>query len=207
MTKPFIQYIFTLLLLLTPNAYGEEKSPPNSQESNQSPSQSENLITMTTKYGDVVIQLCPEQAPNHVKRIKELTEAKFYDGLSFHRVIPGFMAQTGDPRGDGTGTSDKPSLNAEFNDIKHVRGVVSMARSANPNSGNSQFFIMLGSAPHLDGSYTAFGKVISGMRFMNKINAGSLDNNGIVTNPDKIITMKIGANIEPKKDACNVNAE
>jgi peptidylprolyl isomerase len=148
-----------------------------------------NTLLMHLKDGEVVIQLYPDKAPEHVKRITELTNEGFYNGLKFHRVIAGFMVQTGDPKGDGTGGSNKSNLRAEFNDIKHTKGVLSMARSADPNSANSQFFIMLGDSPHLDGQYTAFGRVISGMEFVDKIKKGDPNRNGSVENPDTILEM------------------
>lgn len=158
----------------------------------------ENTLLMETKYGDVTIELFPFKAPNHVKRIKELTREGFYNGIVFHRVIDGFMAQTGDPTGTGMGGSQKPNLNAEFNDVNHERGVVSMARSSNPNSANSQFFIMFADAPYLNGQYTAFGKVIEGMDNIDKIKRGNASNNGQVQDPDKIISMKVLADIGKK---------
>jgi peptidylprolyl isomerase len=151
----------------------------------------ENTLAMQLKDGVVEIELYPKVAPLHVARIKELTREGFYDGVVFHRVIEGFMAQTGDPTGTGTGGSSKPDLKAEFNDTKHVRGILSMARASNPNSANSQFFIMFADAPHLDKQYTAFGKVIKGMEFVDKIKLGDARNNGTVNNPDKIISMKV----------------
>ena len=154
----------------------------------------ENTLYMQLKDGQVVIELLPDLAPNHVKRIKELVRSNFYDGINFHRVIPGFMAQTGDPKGDGTGGSGQ-KINAEFSKEPHVRGVVSMARSANPNSGDSQFFIMFDQASHLDGQYTVFGKVTSGMEFIDNIKKGS-DANGSVSNPDKIISLKVAADVK-----------
>lgn len=151
------------------------------------------VVSMQLEFGTVVIELYPEYAPNHVRRIKELTAEKFYDGLAFHRVIAGFMAQTGDPLGNGTGKSKKPDLKAEFNDLRHTRGVLSMARSSDPDSANSQFFIMLGDAPYLDHQYTAFGRVISGMEYVDKIKKGDVHNNGMVLeNPTRIIKMTIG---------------
>ncbi len=159
----------------------------------------ENILVIELKNGTIEIELFPDKAPNHVKRIKELTREGFYNGVVFHRVITGFMAQTGDPTGTGAGGSSKPDLIAEFNDISHDRGIVSMARSNDPNSANSQFFIMLASVPSLDHHYTAFGKVISGMQFIDKIKKGDEHNNGTVTNPDKIISMKILADIEKRK--------
>ena len=152
-------------------------------------------------YGEVEIELYPDKAPNHVKRFKELSEAGEYDGVVFHRVIDGFMAQTGDVKfGNsnkpdfnlslaGTGGSDKPDLKAEFTDIAHTRGIISAARSANPDSANSQFFICFESAPHLDRQYSAFGKVIKGMEFVDKIKKGD-PNSGAVKNPDKIISIR-----------------
>ena len=146
---------------------------------------------MQLKDGNVVIELYPDKAPEHVKRIKQLASEGFYDGVVFHRVIDGFMAQTGDPTGTGMGGSKLPDLKAEFNDIKHVRGVLSMARSSNPNSANSQFFIMLADGSFLDGQYTAFGRVKSGMEFIDKIKKGDQRNDGAVSSPDKIIKMKL----------------
>ena len=156
----------------------------------------ENMIYLDLKDGRVVIQLFPDKAPNHVKRIKELARAGFYNGVVFHRVIDGFMAQTGDPTGTGRGGSDKPDLKAEFNDISHVEGICSMARTSDPNSANSQFFIMLAPAPHLDGQYTVWGKVIKGMEFVHKIKKGRADENGSVENPDKILKMRVAADVD-----------
>ena len=132
----------------------------------------ENTIYLELKDGRVVIELLPELAPNHVKRIKELSRAGFYDGIVFHRVIEGFMAQTGDPTGTGGGGSDKPNLKAEFSSERHLRGVVSMARSRNPNSANSQFFIVFDDASWLDNQYTVWGRVTSGMEFVDQIKKG-----------------------------------
>ncbi len=152
---------------------------------------SKEAILLQLKYGDVIIELYPEKAPNHVKRMIDLVNEGFYNGLKFHRVIDGFMVQTGDPKGNGTGGSDKPDLKAEFNDIKHTRGILSMARSADPNSANSQFFIMLGDASYLDGQYTAFGKVIKGMEFIDMIKKGNSAMNGTVIDPDVIVRMTV----------------
>jgi len=154
------------------------------------------LILDTTK-GQVVIEMRPDLAPGHVARIKELVGQGFYDGIVFHRVIDGFMAQTGDPKGDGTGGSGH-KLKAEFSNEKHVRGVVSMARAADPNSADSQFFIMFGPATSLDGQYTIWGKVASGMEYIDKIKKGDSARNGSVTNPDKIIKMQVAADAEKK---------
>ena len=149
------------------------------------------FIQIDTKYGAVTIELYTDKAPKHVQRIKDLCDEEFYDGLKFHRVIDNFMVQTGDPNGDGTGGSAKSNLYAEFNDIAHKRGVISMARSEDPNSANSQFFIMLSDELYLDGKYTAFGKVIKGMQFVDMIKKGNPEDNGKVMNPDKILKMRV----------------
>jgi peptidylprolyl isomerase len=156
----------------------------------------ENMIYLDLKDGRVAIELYPDKAPNHVKRIKELARAGFYDGVVFHRVINGFMAQTGDPTGTGRGGSDKPDLQAEFNDTSHVEGVCSMARTSYPHSANSQFFIVLATAPHLDGQYTVWGKVVQGMEFVHKIKKGRDDQNGAVDKPDKIVKMRVAADVD-----------
>ena len=147
-------------------------------------------LYLDLKDGRVVIEMRPDLAPKHVARIKELVRTGFYDGLAFHRVIPGFMAQTGDPRGDGTGGSGH-KLSAEFSDEPHVRGTLSMARSRSPDSADSQFFIVFDAAPHLDGQYTVWGKVTSGMEFVDKIKKGAAHENGAVQNPDKIVKMQL----------------
>ena len=149
----------------------------------------ENTLYLDLKDGRVTIEMYPESAPNHVARIKELVKEGFYDGLKFHRVLDGFMAQTGDPVGNGTGGSGK-NLKAEFNDRMHVRGTLSMARSANPDSADSQFFIMFDNSPHLDGQYTVWGQVIDGIDHVMEIKRGSQYNNGSVDNPDTIIKMQ-----------------
>jgi len=154
----------------------------------------ENTLIMQLTYGRVVIGMRPDLAPKHVARIKELVRQGFYDGTPFHRVIEGFMAQGGDPTGTGTGGSGK-KLPAEFSNEKHVRGTVSMARSADPNSADSQFFIVFQDAPWLDGKYTIWGKVTEGMEFVDKIKRGE-GQNGIVQNPDKIISMKVAADVD-----------
>ena len=159
-------------------------------------------MILKLKTGNVKIELFPDAAPNHVERIKELANSGKYDNVVFHRVIDGFMAQTGDVKfGNssetsfnlqkaGMGGSDLPDLKAEFNDIPHERGTLSMARSSDPNSANSQFFICFKPAPFLDRQYTVFGKVIEGMEFVDKIKRGDDNNNGAVENPDKIISFK-----------------
>ncbi len=148
----------------------------------------ENTLIIETTKGKIVIALRPDLAPKHVERIKQLARDKFYDGVKFHRVIEGFMAQTGCPQGRGTGGSSYPNLPAEFNEEPHVRGVCSMARAANPNSANSQFFICFDDATFLDKQYTAWGNVIEGMENVDKINRGEppLD-------PDKMITVRVAA--------------
>ena len=179
-----ILLFFTILLLAINNTQAEEKK-----------------MILKLKSGDVEIELFPKIAPNHVKRFVTLSNEGKYDGVVFHRVIDGFMAQTGDVKfGNsntpeyninlaGTGASDLPDLKAEFSDTAHIKGVLSMARSSDPNSANSQFFIVFEDAPHLDRSYTAFGKVIKGMELVDKIKRGE-GSNGSVNNPDKIISLR-----------------
>src|SRR6185295_18792485 len=150
----------------------------------------ENTLIMETTKGQVVIALRPDLAPKHVERIKKLAREGFYDGIVFHRVIDGFMAQTGCPKGTGGGGSKYPDLPAEFNAEKHVRGVCSMARSQSTNSANSQFFICFDDASFLDKQYTAWGKVIEGMENIDKIKRGEP-----VVNPDKIVSMKVAADL------------
>ena len=180
----FLNILFYLILILTNNANAKE-----------------NIMILKLKDGDVKIEMFPDVAPNHVKRITELANSGKYDNVVFHRVIEGFMAQTGDVkfgksdskdfdlRRAGIGGSDLPDLNQEFNDLPHDRGTVSMARSSDPNSANSQFFICFKPAPFLDRQYTVFGKVIEGMEFVDMITKGDGDN-GAVSNPDKIISFK-----------------
>ena len=159
-------------------------------------------MILKLKDGNVKIELFSEHAPQHVERIKKLANEGIYDGVVFHRVIEGFMAQTGDVKfGNsnsknfnlnraGTGGSDLPDLQSEFNNLPHERGTLSMARSSDPNSANSQFFICFEPAPFLDRQYTVFGKVIEGMEFVDKIKKGDSNNNGAVANPDKIISFR-----------------
>ena len=146
-------------------------------------------IIIELETGNVKIKLRPDLAPNHVKRIVELAEEGFYDGVVFHRVIPDFMAQTGDPTGTGTGSSDKPNLKQEFSNEKHTRGVASMALSSDPNSANSQFFICYNDASWLDGQYTIWGEVVEGMECVDSLKKGT-DQSGIVENPDKMISVR-----------------
>ena len=181
----FLNILFYLILILTNNANAKE-----------------NIMILKLKDGDVKIELFEDVAPNHVKRIKELANSGKYDNVVFHRVIDGFMAQTGDVkfgnsnskdfnlRMAGMGGSDMPDLQQEFNDLPHDRGTLSMARSSDPNSANSQFFICFKPSPFLDRQYTVFGKVIEGMEFVDKIKRGDEKNNGSVTDPDKIISFK-----------------
>ncbi len=184
MNKIFIK-IFILFFLITNQSIAEE-----------------NIMILKLKDGEVKIELFEDVAPNHVKRIKELANSGKYDNVVFHRVIDGFMAQTGDVKfGNseskefdlkraGMGGSDLPNLEQEFNNLPHDRGTLSMARSQDPDSANSQFFICFQAAPFLDRQYTVFGKVIEGMEFVDKIKRGDQNNNGAVTDPDKIISFK-----------------
>src|SRR5271154_6933640 len=151
----------------------------------------ENTLYIDLKDGRVVIEMRPDLAPHHVAQIKKLAREGKYDGVPFHRVIEGFMAQTGDPTGTGSGGSDLPNLPAEFTDTPFKRGTLGMARAGDPNSANSQFFICFADAPFLNGKYTVFGEVTSGMDVVDKIKRGSTADNGAVTDPDKILKMRI----------------
>ncbi len=155
---------------------------------------SENTLYLDLKDGRVVIELRPDLAPNHVARIKELARQKYYDGLKFHRVIDGFMAQTGCPKGTGTGGSGT-NLKAEFSKEKHVRGTCSMARAASPDSADSQFFIMFDESPHLDGKYSVWGKVVEGMEHVDAIKRGA-PRTGTVDSPDSIVRLRVAADCE-----------
>jgi peptidylprolyl isomerase len=157
----------------------------------------ENTLYLDLTYGRVVIELRPDLAPNHVKRIKELVRQHFYDGIVFHRVIAGFMAQTGDPTGTGMSGSGQ-NLKAEFSSEPHVRGTVSMARASDPDSADSQFFICFANARFLDGQYTVWGKVVSGMEFVDQIHKGSESDNGVVPEGerDKIVKMQVAADAQ-----------
>ena len=180
--KLFLKTVATLLLLTllsAPAMAGEDL---------------ENTLYLDLKDGRVTILLRPDLAPNHVARIKELTRMKFYDGLVFHRVIDGFMAQTGDPTGTGRGGSGK-TLKAEFSDAPFLRGTLGMARSRNPDSGDSQFFICFANAPHLNGQYTVWGEVTSGMELVDNIKRGA-GPGGMVPNPDKIVRMQVAADVK-----------
>ncbi len=173
---------FCTALFLTFNAHAQQALDP------------ENTLVMQLKDGPVTIAMYPDVAPQHVARIKQLVRQGFYDGLKFHRVIEGFMAQTGDPLGNGTGGSGQ-KLKAEFNNKHHGRGTVSMARASDPNSADSQFFICFADAGFLDGQYTVWGQVISGMEAVDKIKRGT-GNNGEVTAPDTIISLKVLADTQ-----------
>jgi len=150
----------------------------------------ENTLILETSQGTVTIELRPDLAPNHVERIKTLAREGFYDGIVFHRVIEGFMAQCGCPQGTGMGGSDKPNLQAEFNAEPHVRGTCSMARTNQPHTANSQFFVCFGDARFLDGQYTVWGQVTEGMDAIDKLKRGEP-----VQNPDQIVSMKVAADI------------
>ena len=185
MNKYLANIIFIISLIFFNNAYSKE-----------------NIMILKLKDGDVKIELYEDVAPKHVERIKKLANEGSYDNVVFHRVIDGFMAQTGDVkfgnssskdydlRRAGMGGSDLPDLPSEFNDLPHEKGTLSMARSSDPNSANSQFFICFQPAPFLDRNYTVFGKVIEGMEHVDKIKKGDSNNNGAVTDPDKIISFK-----------------
>jgi peptidylprolyl isomerase len=155
----------------------------------------ENTLYLDLEGGRVTIELRPDLAPNHVARIKELAREGFYDGVVFHRVIDGFMAQTGDPTGTGRGGSDLPDLKAEFSNTNHGRGAVSMARAQHPDSANSQFFIVFDDASFLDGQYTVWGQVTEGMELVDKIKRGD-GQSGMVVDPDKIVKMQVAADAQ-----------
>jgi peptidylprolyl isomerase len=170
----------SIAVLAASNAAAQEADP-------------QNTLVLETKNGKIVIKLRPDLAPKHVAQIKALVARKFYDGLVFHRVIAGFMAQTGDPKGTGEGGSDLPDIPAEFTQTPFKRGTLGMARANDPNSANSQFFICLADAPFLNGKYTVFGEVTSGMDVVDKIKKGDEANNGAVTNPDKMLKLRLAA--------------
>ena len=157
------------------------------------------LLNLDTKYGRTVIKLRPDLAPKHVAQIVALTRRGFYDGIVFHRVIEGFMAQTGDPTGTGTGKSDLPDIPAEFSDEKFLRGTVGMARSQDPDSANSQFFICFAPVSRLEGQYTVFGEVISGMEFIDQVKKATVDADnsmGLVSEPDGIVKLRVAGEEE-----------
>ena len=153
----------------------------------------ENILYIDTKDGRIAIQLRPDLAPGHVARVKKLAREGFYDGVVFHRVLDGFMAQTGDPQGTGLGGSKYPDLKAEFSNAKFKRGAVGAARTGDPNSANSQFFIVLDEASHLNGQYTLWGEVIRGMDRVDAVKKGDRRRNGVVDNPDRMLKVKVAA--------------
>ncbi|MDA0367188.1 MAG: peptidylprolyl isomerase [Proteobacteria bacterium] len=155
----------------------------------------ENTLYLELKDGRVVIEMRPDLAPRHVERIKTLARTGFYENTPIHRVIDGFMAQMGDPSGTGSGGSDLPDLRSEFSNEKHERGTLSMARTSDPNSANSQFFIMFGRTPSLDSQYSIWGRVTEGMEHVDKIKRGA-GRNGIVREPDRIISLKVAADVD-----------
>lgn len=155
----------------------------------------ENTLYLQLKTGRVTIAMRPDLAPKHVERIKQLVRAKFYDGIKFHRVIPGFMAQTGDPYGDGTGGSGV-NLPAEFSRARHLRGTVSMARAGDPDSADSQFFICFGPARHLNGQYTVWGRVVDGMHHVDAIKKGKGRDGTVGPDADRIVAMRVAADVE-----------
>ena len=167
----------------------QNNNSPNSTKPNAN---LENLLYIDLTYGRVIIEMMPNIAPKHVERIKTLTRQKFYDGIVFHRVIDGFMAQTGDPTGTGMGGSKMPDIKAEFSDEPHIRGAVSMARASDPNSANSQFFIVTSDSRFLDGQYSVWGRVISGMEFVDKIKKGA-NRDGKVIGPDGMVKVRVAS--------------
>ncbi len=186
-----ILVIAFLSLLVLPSLAVAEKSLVKEKKLDP-----ENTLYMDLKDGRVVIEMFPAFAPKTVERIKLLTRQGFYDGSPFHRVIDGFMVQTGDPDGDGIGGSDLPDLEDEFNIKRHWRGVASMANTGQPNSANSQFFIMLQDNSQLDGHYTVWGRVVEGMRFVDNIKKGDEMLDGKVENPDRILRMRVAADVD-----------
>ena len=157
----------------------------------------ENTLVIDTTQGPVVVKLRTDLAPQHAERLKQLARDKFYDNVPFHRVIAGFMAQTGDgQRGNGTGGSKYPDLRAEFSNVPFKRGIVGMARTNDPNSANSQFFIMYADGSFLNGMYTVVGEVLSGMDTVDKLKKGSQGNNGAVADPDRMVTVRVAADAQ-----------
>jgi peptidylprolyl isomerase len=187
--------LFSLIIVATSlfGMLGHAHMPVQPQTALTKATDLENTLYLDLKNGRVTIKMFPEYAPNHVARIKELTREGYYDGKLWHRVIDGFMAQTGSPNGDGMGGSSKPDLQAEFNSMSHVRGVVSMARTNMPNTANAQFFIMLDSNTGLDGQYTVWGQVTEGMELVDAITKGNSRDNGTVANPDTIVKMTVAS--------------
>ena len=193
--KKFSFFTLTLLMIFSMNktmAQNSTKTPTqvNSNITKNSKADLENILYIDLTYGRVVIEMLPKIAPKHVERIKTLTRQKFYDGIVFHRVIDGFMAQTGDPTGTGMAGSKMPDIKAEFSDEPHIRGAVSMARASDPNSANSQFFIVTSDSRFLDGQYSVWGRVISGMEFVDKIKKGA-NRDGKVVGPDGMVKVRV----------------
>ncbi len=193
--KKFSFFTLTLLMIFSMNKTMAQNSTKtttqvNSNITKNSKADLENILYIDLTYGRVVIEMLPKIAPKHVERIKTLTRQKFYDGIVFHRVIDGFMAQTGDPTGTGMGGSKMPDIKAEFSDEPHIRGAVSMARASDPNSANSQFFIVTSDSRFLDGQYSVWGRVISGMEFVDKIKKGA-NRDGKVVGPDGMVKVRV----------------
>ena len=182
--KSFHNFLLTLVLCLFAVTGAHAQSAALDKE---------NILYIDLKSGRVAIQLRPDLAPNHVARVKKLTREGFYDGIVFHRVMEGFMAQTGDPDGTGRGGSKYPDLRSEFSKTPFIRGTIGAARTANPHSANSQFFIGLAPASHLNGSYTVWGQVIRGMEHVDKIKLGDRARNGAVDKPDKMLKVQVAA--------------
>lgn len=176
-----------LIPLFFSGSVGQAQGVPNDQQNNDQ----KNIVYLDTKYGRATLRLRPDLAPKHVERIKTLVRQGFYNGLSFHRVIAGFMAQTGDPTGTGMGGSDLPNLPPEFTATPFRRGTLGMARANAPDSANSQFFICFAESPFLNGRYTVFGEIIAGMESIDQIKKGAESANGQVLAPDKILKMEL----------------
>lgn len=190
--KKSLNIILALVLALFAVSCADSQKPKSTAPQNGALDK-ENILYIDLKSGRVAIRLRPDLAPDHVARVKKLTREGFYDGIVFHRVIKGFMAQTGDPRGNGTGGSNYPDLRAEFSNEPFKRGTVGAARSSNRHSANSQFFICFAPASNLNGSYTVWGQVIRGMERVDAIRLGDQARNGAVDNPDKMLKVQVAA--------------
>lgn len=198
MKKTFLTFLTLIFAFMNHASAQKNKQQTQRQPQGQTQGQDlENILYIDLKYGRVVIEMMPQIAPKHVERIKTLARKKFYDGIVFHRVIDGFMTQTGDPTGTGMGGSKLPNLKAEFSDEPHVRGAVSMARSGQPDSANSQFFIVTHDSRFLDSQYTVWGRVIKGMEFVDKIKKGA-GKSGSVSDPDVMVKVTVAADAEKK---------
>jgi|APGre2960657423_1045063.scaffolds.fasta_scaffold01456_4 peptidylprolyl isomerase len=193
-TITFLMIFFMNKTMAQSSMQGVAKNNQNNNSSNSAKPNAnlENLLYIDLTYGRVIIEMMPNIAPKHIERIKALARQKFYDGIVFHRVIDGFMAQTGDPTGTGMGGSKLPDIKAEFSDEPHIRGAVSMARASDPNSANSQFFIVTHDSRFLDGQYTIWGRVISGMEFVDKIKKGA-SRDGKVVGPDGMVKVRLAS--------------